>query len=190
MASHSVARLTPEQYLDMERAAAERHEFVDGAMVAMAGGSPKHALITMNAGAALRTALRGRPCLTFSSDARVSAHWTRLITYPDVTVVCGQPEYAGEKRDTIANPTVLVEVLSPSTEEYDRGTKANFYRFIPSLREFLLVGQTPVEIDHYRRMDDGSWQIVALRSGDDVVQLQSLEVSIPVAEIYQGVELL
>ncbi len=93
-------------------------------MVAMAGGNPAHALVAANVIAALGRALNGKPCFVFTSDLRVCVHWDRLITYPDVTVVCGQPEYLDEKRDTITNPTVLVEVLSPSTMNFDRGEKA------------------------------------------------------------------
>ncbi|MFN0106774.1 MAG: Uma2 family endonuclease [Bryobacteraceae bacterium] len=188
MPSHPVTFLTPEQYLELERAVPEKHEYIDGKMVAMAGGSPAHSMIATNLIRKLPLNTGGRNCQIFTSDLRVSVHWSRLITYPDVTVVCGKPEYADEKRDTVTNPTMLVEVLSPSTEGHDRGKKADLYRFIPSLREFLLIDQSPVMIDHYRRLPDGTWQIVALRDISDVLQLDSLGCSFPVSEVYEGLD--
>jgi Uma2 family endonuclease len=188
MASHPITHLTPEQYLELERAVPEKHEYIDGDMVAMSGGSPAHSSIAANLIRKLPLNIGDRRCRIFTSDLRVSVYWSRLITYPDVTVVCGKPEYTDEKRDTVANPTLLIEVLSPSTEAHDRGKKANLYRFIPSLLEFLLINQCPVEIDHYRRLPDGTWQIVALREMSDSVQLDSLGCSFPVAEVYEGIE--
>jgi Uma2 family endonuclease len=190
MASNPAARLTTAQYLELERAAAEKHEFIDGEMVAMAGGSPKHALITMNIGGTLHGALRGKGCLTFSSDARVSIHWEKLIAYPDVTVVCAPPEFTDNKRDTLTNPTVLVEVLSPSTRNYDRGEKAGLFRQMPSLREFLLVDQEPVFVEHYRRLADGTWQIIVHREAGDIVRLDSIGCQLPIADVYEGAGLL
>ncbi len=182
--------MSPEEYLELERAATEKHEYIDGEMVAMAGGSPRHALICMNAGVALHQALKGKPCLTFSSDARLSVFWDRLITYPDVTVVCGKPEYTDDRKDTLANPTVLVEVLSPSTRNYDQGAKASLYRQLPSLREFLVIEQDHVFVEHYRRLPDDSWQIVTHTSAGASIRLDSLEVTLAVNELYAGVDAL
>lgn len=165
----------------------DKHEFIDGAMVAMSGGSPAHSRIATNI---VRNLPLGAGCQVFGSDLRVSAHWSRLITYPDVTVACGPLEYTDGRRDTITNPTLLVEVLSPSTEQHDRGMKAHLYRQIPSLKEFLLIGQTPVEIDHYRRLTDGSWQIVRLMKWDETLTLDSLDCTFPVSAVYAGLDLL
>ena len=189
MASEPIPHLTPEHYLELERLVPEKHEYIDGDMVAMSGGSPSHSRIAANVIRHLPLQ-KGGNCQIFTSDLRVSVHWSRLITYPDVTVVCGKPEYADGKRDTVTNPTLIVEVLSPSTESHDRGRKADLYRFIPSLREFLLIGQSPVLIDHYRRMPDGTWQIVALREMSDVLELESLGCRFPVTDVYAGIELL
>jgi len=186
MSSQPVPLLTPDQYLEQERLVPERHEYIEGEMVAMGGGSPAHSRIAANVIRHLPLP-KGSTCQIFTSDLRVSVHWSRLITYPDVTIICGKPEYADEKRDTVTNPSLLVEVLSPSTESHDRGRKADLYRFIPSLREFLLIGQEPVMIDHYRRLPDGTWQIVALREMSDVLQLDSVGCSFPVAEVYEGI---
>ena len=187
MASQPIPQLTPERYLELERLVPEKHEFIDGDMVAMSGGSPAHSRIATNLTRNLPIR-KGGNCQIFNSDLRVSVHWSRLITYPDLTVVCGKPEYADGKRDTVTNPTLLVEVLSPSTESHDRGRKADLYRFIPSLREFLLIGQSPVLIDHYRRMPDGTWQIVAVREMSEVLELESLGCQFPVTEVYAGIE--
>lgn len=187
MASPPSSLLTPEQYLELERASEEKHEFIDGAMVAMAGGSIRHALICMNAGAAFHRALAGTSCLTFSPDARVSVFWDRLITYPDVTVVCGKPEYTDARKDTLTNPTVVVEVLSPSTRNFDQGEKARLYRQLPSLREFLIVEQERVFVEHYRRLPDGSWQIVVYAEEGSVIRLDSLGATLAVSELYLGV---
>jgi Uma2 family endonuclease len=190
MATQPSSLLTPEQYLDLERVAEEKHEFIDGAMVAMAGGFLRHALISANAVVSLNQALRGKRCLTFSSDARVSVFWDRLITYPDVSVVCGKPEFVDGRKDTLTNPTMIVEVLSPSTRNFDQGEKARRYRQLPSLREFLIVEQERVFVEQYRRLPDGSWQILAHDSLDAVIGLQSHEATIAVAELYAGVDAL
>ncbi|MFN0171113.1 MAG: Uma2 family endonuclease [Bryobacteraceae bacterium] len=190
MASQPLNQLSPAAYLELERAAEQKHEFVEGEMVAMAGGSLAHALIMMNIGADLWQKLQGKHCFVFSSDARVCVHWDRLITYPDVTVVCGQPEHLDEKRDTITNPTVLVEVLSPSTMNFDRGEKARQYRGVSSLKEFLLVDQAPVDIEHYKRLPDGTWQIIRITAPDSRVRLESIDCELEAAVIYRGVNAL
>ena len=111
-----------------------------------------------------------------------------MIAYPDVTVVCGEPEFLDSKRDVLKNPALVVEVLSPSTRGYDRGEKANYYRLLPSLREFLLVGQVPVFIEHNRRLDDGTWQTIICQDADAVIRLDSIGVELPVAIIYGDLE--
>lgn len=188
MASHPSPLLTPEQYLELERAAMDKHEFIDGAMVAMSGGSPLHSRIATNLIRNLPMKNGGRNCEIHGSDLRVSAHWSRLITYPDVTVVCGKMEFADNRRDTVTNPVLLVEVLSPSTENHDRGKKAHLYRGIPSLKEFLLISQKPVDIDHYRRGENGIWQIETISSMEASLELESLGCSFPVSGVYEGFE--
>lgn len=188
MASHPVQQLTVEQYLELERAVPERHEFIDGEMVAMSGGSPRHSLIGMNISAFIKGKKRGSGCATFSPDLKVCLDLRRMIAYPDVTVVCGEPEFLDARRDVIRNPTVVVEVLSPSTEDYDRGKKATFYRLLPSLQEFLLVGQEPVFVEHYRRLPDGTWQIILHQEMDALVDLRSIGVALPVASIYEDLD--
>lgn len=127
--------VSPEEYLERERLAAEKSEYIGGEIVLMAGGSPRHALMTMKAARAIGMQLPDG-CEVFSPDLRVSIRWGALITYPDVTVLCGDPEYTDERRDTVTNPALIVEILSPSTKTYDRGERARLVRMVPSLREF------------------------------------------------------
>jgi len=180
--------LTVEEYLELERAATEKHEFVDGEMVAMAGGSPRHSVISANVSGVIRNEKGGSGCVTFSSDVRVCLDQRRLISYPDVTVVCGPPEFLDGKRDVIKNPTLVVEVLSPSTEDYDRGKKATFYRLMPSLREFLLIGQEPVFIEQNRRLPDGTWQIILHQELQGTIRLDSIGADLSVASVYQDLD--
>jgi len=126
----------------------------------------------------------------FGPGVRVWVLWDRLITYPDVTVVCGKPEYTDDRKDTLTNPTIIVEVLSPSTRNFDQGEKARLYRQLPSLREFLMVEQERVFVEHYRRLPDGSWQIVMHDDPGGVIRLESLEAEVAVRELYRGVDAL
>jgi Uma2 family endonuclease len=188
MSTQPLNTLSPEAYLDLERAAEQKHEYVAGEMVAMAGGSPRHSLLAANCMFALMQALAGGTCRVFGSDLRVCIHWDRLITYPDITVVCGPLQYTDDRKDTVTNPSLIIEVLSPSTMNFDLGEKAARYRDVPSLQEFLMVHQTPVDVEHYKRLRDASWQITAYRDGTAVIPLASLDISLPVSAIYQGVE--
>lgn len=188
MASRPVQQLGVEQYLELERAANERHEYIDGEMVAMSGGTPRHSLIGMNISAFIKDKKRGSGCVTFNPDLKVCLDRRRMIAYPDVTVVCGAPEFLDAKKDVVKNPTVVVEVLSPSTEDYDRGRKAALYRLLPSLQEFLLVGQEPVFVEQNRRLPDGTWQIILHQDMMSRVDLQSIGVTLPVAAIYEDLD--
>ena len=189
MASQPVQPLTLERYLEIERAEEERHEFVDGEMVAMSGGSPRHSIIGANISARIKAEKRGSGCVTFGPDLKVCVDQKRMIAYPDITVVCGKPDFLDAKRDVVKNPILLVEVLSPSTKSYDRGKKATHYRLLPSLQEFLLVEQEPVFIEHHRRMADGTWQVIICREADALIRLDWIRVDLPVAMIYEDLEL-
>ena len=151
--------LTPAEYLALERAADVRSEFRDGTVVAMTGASRAHNLIVVNLGRELSLHLRGRPCETYTSDMRVRIAAHNVYTYPDVVVVRGEPRFEGAEVDTLLNPTLIIEVLSDSTERYDRGKKFGPYRSLPSLGEYLLVAQDEYSIDYYRRETDGRWII-------------------------------
>lgn len=178
--------LTPEEYLRIERAAEFKSEYFAGEMFAMAGGKPEHSLLKANVTIALGSRLRGRPCRVYDSDLRVLVSATGLYTYPDATVVCGPLET--HDGDTGTNPTVLVEVLSDSTEIYDRTTKFDHYRKIASLREVLFVSQHQPIVERFSRSDDGSWNLTDARGLGASIELTSIGVSLPLAEVYDKVE--
>ena len=177
-----VERVSYAEYLDLERAAETKHEYVDGLVVAMAGGTPEHSRLSANVTVALMNALRGRRCSAFSSDLRVHVPATGRTTYPDVTVVCDERQTAALDPDAIVNPTVIVEVLSPTTEASDRGEKFGHYRRLESLREYVLVAQDEPRIEVYRREGD-VWALREYRAGD-AARLASLDLAIDVDAIY------
>jgi len=155
----------------------------------MAGASPLHALIITNLVREFSQALRSRNCNVYSSDLRVRVRPTGLFTYPDVVVVCGAAEFADDQDDTLTNPTLIVEVLSESTQNYDRGQKFQHYRTLPSLREYLTVGQDAVHIEQWTRQPDGRWLLT--ESSDPAAELvfDSIGVRIGIATLYEKVEL-
>lgn len=184
MASLPAPRLTEEEYLELERRAESKSEFFDGQMFAMAGGTLNHALLSNTIGAMLH---RQMPpgCRTCNSDLRIKSDTARFYTYPDCSVICGDAEYAaGNHRDVVLNPVLIVEVLSPSTEAYDRGKKFELYRTIPSLREYMLVHQDRRHVEHYSRQDDSSWVLREYFGADSSVDIQRLQVRIPLGELY------
>lgn len=176
-------RISAEEYLELERAAGERHELIDGEIFAMSGGSREHSLIALNIGSELRAALRPKPCEVFTSDLRIRIEATNRYTYADVTVGCGPPLFLDEKRDTLLNPIAVFEVLSDSTESYDRGDKFASYRTIPSLQEYVLVSQKQELVEHFHRQPDGSWLLRVSGAGESVA-LPSLACELAVDEIY------
>jgi Uma2 family endonuclease len=177
-----------DEYLQRDRASAERNEYLDGEMFAMTGGSPRHALIATNVAAELRHQLRERACTVYSPELRVRVVATGLHSYPDVVVVCGDLAFADERRDTLVNPTLLVEVLSPTTADYDRGRKFWHYRQIPSLREYLLIGQDAPHAEHHLRQGPGRWLLAETDDVASVLQLESIGCVLRLAEAYHKVE--
>ena len=156
------------EYVAGERTANERHEYLRGAVFAIAGGSLEHAALASALARDAGAALRGRPCRVFSADARVRVDATDLTTYPDLSVVCGELQRAANDDHPMLNPVVLFEVLSDSTEAYDRGAKASHYRLIPSLREYVLVSQSEVRVEVQRRNANGHWEIHESGPGEQV----------------------
>ena len=174
-------------YLAFERQSREKHEFYLGEIFAMAGASRRHNLITLNLGGELRQRLKDRRCEAYVGDMRVRANPTGLYTYPDVVVVCGAPEFLDSEVDTLLNPTLLIEVLSDSTEKDDRGTKFKSYRQLPSLREYILVSQSEPLIEHFTRRGDTYWELTETAGLESQLVLSSLGCQIPLAEIYSKV---
>lgn len=181
-------RASEAEYLERERQSETKHEYIDGEIVDMAGASILHNLLVLNVGAALRERLRGKPCVVLASDQRVNIRATRLYTYPDVSVVCGRPETHPADAQTLLNPLVIIEVLSDSTEAYDRGEKFAHYRGLPSLREYVLVSQRARRIEHYRRVEVGQWLLTEYQEGA-AVPLPALGIELPLAEVYDKAEL-
>jgi Uma2 family endonuclease len=188
MASSPVSKLTEEQYLAIERAAESKSEFLDGVMYAMSGGSLQHSGLARNILAMLDSILQGSECQPFGSDLRVRVS-SNMYTYPDVSVVCGKPALADDEQDSLINPVVIFEVLSPSTELYDRGLKFQYYRTIPSLREYILVDQNKVQIEQYIYQDAATWTMRDHRSLDSAVKMNSFGASLPLRMIYNRIDL-
>jgi Uma2 family endonuclease len=189
MSSQTTTYLTPEEYLAIERKAESKSEYINGEIVAMTGASREHNLISVNLTRKISEQLIRRPCEMYASDMRVRVPSTRLYTYPDVAVVCGEPEFEDDYLDTLLNPTLIIEVLSESTEGYDRGKKFGFYRTIPSLAEYLLVAQDEHRIEQYAKQPDGRWLLSEYRSTEDVAELASIQCRLALKEVYDKVVL-
>lgn len=183
MSSLPVTRHTVEEYLAMDEASEGRLEFVEGEIVAMAGGSERHSLLGANAIAALKAALRGLPCRVHSSDQRVQVETTGMFAYPDAVVVCGPP-VPGPPR-TFTNPSVLVEVLSPSTAHHDRGTKLFHYQQIRTLTDVVFVESWAVRVDHFRRVAENRWEQTIYVHLGETVTLECHGVELRVSELYE-----
>jgi Uma2 family endonuclease len=186
-----IHRYTPEEYLCRERDATERHEYYHGEVFAMAGGSPDHSLICSNVNREIGNRLKGTPCRAYESNLRVRVPRTTLYTYPDVSVICGERQFdlLDTNRETVLNPALIVEVLSPSTESWDRGGKFQNYRQIESLREYVLVSTDKPLVETFLRQPDGTWNYTPTAGRDARAALRSLGIELPAAEIYDGVDL-
>ena len=180
--------LTPEQYLEIEERSEVRHEYYRGEMFAMAGTTEEHCLIAGNIFGELRNRFEGRPCKVFQSEMRVKVRATGLYTYPDVVAVCGPTQFDQAKKTTLINPMVVVEVLSPSTELYDRTTKLDHYKAIESLVEIALVAQDHARVDLLRRVE-GRWEWTTSLDLKDLLRLESVGCEIPLARIYDRIAL-
>jgi Uma2 family endonuclease len=184
MATQPVTQITEEEYLRLERAAEYKSEFVGGEVFAMPGGSFRHSELIVNWSAELRSKVRGRGYRVYSSDARVRTPSTGSYVYPDVSVVRGEPIPYADSDDILTNPAVVVEVLSPSTSNYDRGKKFDLYREIPSLSEYVLVHTDAVKVDHFVRQQDGSWIFREYRGEDSTILLNSIDCAIRLGDVY------
>lgn len=188
MASHPVSKLTEEQYLALERTAEFKSEFLDGEMFAMSGASMRHVRIQQNLAVELHAALRGSGCEVLGSDIGIKVS-SRAYLYADVTVVCGEPVMADDHDDNLTNPAVIFEVLSPSTEKYDRRLKFQRYRSLDSLKDYILVNQKEVRIEQFTRRPDGIWTLRDYQCPDEELKIDSIGVAIPVSRIYERVNI-
>jgi Uma2 family endonuclease len=189
MSSVPKTLLTPEEYLHKDRQADFKSEFFRGEMFAMAGASAKHNLIVSNAIVTLGSQLKNRPCRVYPSDLRLQIQATGLFTYPDLSIVCGEPQFEYDQGDVLINPDVIVEVLSESTEAYDRGKKFEHYRQIPSLKQYVLIAQDRHSVEVFTRTGTDEWTLRAEQSASASVDLTSIECSLPLSEVYDKVEL-
>ena len=179
-------RLTPEQYLEIEDAAEYKSEYVQGEMFAMAGATGEHNTIAVKTTIRLGNLLGGR-CSIFNSDQRIHIPRTGLFTYADLVVTCGQPEYRDRKHMNLLNPTVIVEVLSPRTEAYDRGRKFEHYRSIDSFREYLLIASDRVSVTRLRRLPDNDWISTVVTSLEGSIHLESIGCTLQLRDLYENV---
>lgn len=177
-------RFTRAEYRSLERSSNVKHEFLEGVIYAMAGGSPEHAAIAVNVSTSLSVALRDRPCRVHSSDLRIHVLDTGLETYPDVSVVCGRIEVDAADGHAVTNPILIVEITSPSTEDYDRGEKREHYQRIPSLQEVVLVSHREKLVEVHRRDRDGGWTRHEAGPGG-AIRLESVGCELAVDEVYR-----
>lgn len=188
MAINPQQSITPEEYLAFERAQTDaKHEYLNGEMTAMSGASLEHNVIVTNLVISLGTQMRGRQCNVFSSDMRVKIPATGLYTYPDIAALCGPPQLEDEAGDTLLNPSVIVEVLSPSTEAYDRGAKFAHYQSVKFLQAYVLVSQDRLRIEVFRRQEDQNWLYSVAEALDSSVRVAVIDCELALADVYEGV---
>lgn len=183
-------RCTIAEYLQRERSALEKHEYRDGEILLMAGGTKDHSLVIANVIASLHGRLKGKPCRVYDSNLRVRIPRKILYTYPDVSVIGGQgePDANDSAGETVTNPRLIVEVLSASTEAYDRGEKFDRYRELESLEEYVLVSHETPRIETFFKQPDGTWLLTPVSGLRSTAKLRSLDVELPLADVYSGVE--
>lgn len=188
MLQHEQKYYSPEEYLALEEAADCKSEYYEGEIFAMSGGSANHNRIARNLLIALEAAFENRPCETFINDMRLLVKENGLYTYPDIMVVCGQIDFVEERNDTITNPVVIMEVLSKSTQDYDRGSKFTLYRAIKTLQDYVLIDQTRVKVEYFHKLDDGRWILQEFEHLDELLQIESIGLEITLERIYQRID--
>jgi len=189
MTSPASTVFTEAEYLALERSSETKHEFVRGAIVAMAGAWPPHNILAARLTIALGGVLSGKPCEVMTSDQRIHVPAKRLYAYPDVTVACGKRAYDDEEPPSLLNPTLIVEVTSKSTKDYDRGSKFLDYQSIESLREYVVVSHEEIRIEHHQRLESGQWLTTILQGLDAELSIALADAPIPLERIYGGVDL-
>jgi len=189
MSTQPKARFTPEEYLAIDRQSENKNEYFEGEIFSMTGASRRHNLISVNVATTLNNQLADRECEVYAGDMRVKVNATGLYTYPDVVVVCGDPQFEDKEVDTLLNPTVIIEVLSKTTEGYDRGDKFEQYRLIPSLVEVVLIAQDKHHIEDYRRQESNHWMLTETNNLLDKLMLPTIGCELLLGEIYRKVSI-
>lgn len=179
--------ITLAEYEARERDALVKSEYYRGELFAMAGGSPEHSLVATNFTREAGNQLKGKPCVAYNSDLRIKVQATGLYSYPDASIVCGPPQMDAAVKGTVLNPSVIVEVLSESTESYDRGKKSSHYRRLESLRELILISPSEPLVEMYSRRDNATWSFVEYRAITDTLFMESVGVAIPLSELYRNI---
>lgn len=188
MQEKAATTITEEEYIARERAAEEKCEYYRGEIFVMAGASERHNLIVANVIAELRTQLKKTPCRVYPGDMRLKVTKTSLYTYPDVMVICGKREFADDQQDTVLNPDVIIEVLSQSTESYDRGLKFENYRKLRSLKEYVMISQTKRKMERYSKNESGSWVLAESDEANPAIMLEAINCRLKHLEVYDKVE--
>jgi len=184
---HAMPFFTPSEYLTLERQSEIRHEYLDGFVYAMAGESPAHSIICFNLAVVTGPQLKGTPCRGFSPNMKVRAGEAGLYAYPDLAVACGEPDFEDKHGDVLLNPTVIFEVLSRSTEAYDRGEKFERYKKIETLSDYVLVSQDQPRLEHFSRQPDGTWSRSEVSGASSALLLDSINCRIPLADVYDRI---
>lgn len=180
-------RYSPEEYVALERVSEQRHQFYRGQIFAMSGGNARHSRVSVNLVRHLDQRLQGGDCEVYDKDMRIKVNANGLYTYPNASVVCGNAQFEDEKKDTLLNPLVIFEVLSPSTADYDRGTKFELYRGLASLREYVIVAQEQAYIEHHVKQPDGSWLLSEIRGLEQSLSVVAAGCTLPLGDIYRRV---
>jgi Uma2 family endonuclease len=180
--------ITEKEYLDAERLASEKHEYFQGEIFAMSGASKAHNEIAVNCIYELKSKLKGKPCRPYGSDFRVTIPENTLYTYPDISVFCSEPETLDADKDTATNPSVIIEILSKSTRNYDQGQKFALYRQIDSLKEYILIDSEEIKVIKHTKNDDGSWLLVEYKNSDDRFFINAIMVELNLIDIYENVK--
>ncbi len=178
------------EYLEMENAATEKHEYYQGEIFAMSGAKFQHNIVIGNMFASLKNKLKGKPCRPLGSDARVHIQKNTLFTYPDISVVCGEPLFLNNDDMNLLNPSIIIEVLSPSTKNYDRGDKFKLYRDIPALKEYILVDPETISIEAFYINAHSQWELTEYKNMDDTLQFKTIKVSMKLEDVYEGTRVL
>jgi Uma2 family endonuclease len=186
---YSKTKLTVEEYLQYEKEADVKHEYFRGEVFAMAGASPRHNKIFSNVFIAIGTLLKGKPCQPYGSDLRIHIPENTLFTYPDISIICGEIIPSDKDEDTATQPTVLIEILSPGTKDYDRGGKFKLYRDIPTLREYILIDSESISIEAFRINKNSHWELEEYKLKSETLLIPCLERSLTLEEIYEGTKL-
>ena len=188
MSSQIKPHYTPQEYLTLERGSQQKNEYLNGDIFAMGGASERHNIIVGNVLASIHGQLRGRPCKVYSSDMRVKIDATGLYTYPDVVALCGEAQFDDEQQDTLLNPGVIIEVLSRSTEGYDRGEKFAHYRRVDTLKEYVLISQERRRVEWYVRQPDNQWLMSEAYQIQESLLLPSIICTLLITDIYDRIE--